>query len=475
MAVKIQKGGWILIFLIGLALVGYSLQRYGVLDFSHLTSSSGVGGSGSTNSATVLLRLHGSNTIGAQLAPGLAEAFLRQRGATEIRTVTRGPDEVSVQGVLPDQSSPRSIEISAHGSATAFSDLRDNKCDIGAASRRIQPEEIASLSGLGDMTAPASEHVLGLDGIAVIVNSSNPVRALSKDQIRGVFSGEITDWSQAGGQAGPIKVYARDAKSGTWDTFKSLVLGETPLASTALRIEDSRQLSDRVANDPGAIGFVGLAFVRSTKAVAVSEPGARPVFPTALTIGTEDYPLSRRLFLYTAANPSNAITREFITFALSHMGQELVTQNGFVGQTVSPVAPEPLSLHDGSLTVQDARYSRMVQSAVRLPLDFRFRSGSSSLDNKALDDLNRVSNFVASPQYAGQTILLLGFADSSGSTEVNDRLSTDRARIVSEEFKARGIRVAEVTGFGSERPVGNNNTAEGREKNRRVEVWLRKQ
>src|SRR4029077_18077063 len=198
---------------------------------------------------------------------------------------TRGPDEISVQGVLPDQSSPRSIEISAHGSATAFADLRDGKCDIGAASRNIQPDEIATLSSLGDMTSPASEHVLGLDGIAVIVNSSNPVRFLSKDQIRGIFSGNVTDWTQVGGaQQRSINIYARDAKSGTWDTFKSLVLGDAPLTSTAQRIEDSRQLSDRVANDPSGIGFVGLAFVRNARSIAVSESGTRPVFPTALTV-----------------------------------------------------------------------------------------------------------------------------------------------------------------------------------------------
>jgi phosphate transport system substrate-binding protein len=472
MAVKIQKGGWVLIFLLGLALVGYSLQKYGVIDLGHLVSSGGP----SSSSGTVMLRLHGSNTIGAQLAPALAEAFLRQRGATEIRTVTRGPDEISVQGVLPDQSSPRSIEISAHGSATAFSDLRDGKCDIGASSRNIQPDEIATLSALGDMTSPAAEHVLGLDGIAVIVNSSNPVRSLSKDQIRGIFAGNVTDWTQLGGpQQRSINVYARDAKSGTWDTFKSLVLGDTPLTSTAQRIEDSRQLSDRVANDPNGIGFVGLAFVRNARSIAVSEPGTHPVFPTALTVATEDYPLSRRLFFYTPANPQNTYTRDFITFALSRMGQEVVTQNGFVGQTISPVAAEPMAPRQGDITAQEAKYVRATQAAVRLPLDFRFRSGSSNLDNKALDDLDRVSSFVASPQYAGQSIFLLGFADSSGSRESNDRLSAERAKIVAEEFRTRGIKVAEITGFGSERPVAGNNTAEGREKNRRVEVWLRRQ
>jgi phosphate transport system substrate-binding protein len=109
-----------------------------------------------------------------------------------------------------------------------------------------------------------------------------------------------------------------------------------------------------------------------------------------------------------------------------------------------------------------------------LPLDFRFRTGSATLDNKALDDLDRVATFASSPQYAGQVILLLGFADSSGSPQKNQELSKDRAMVVAQELRARGIKVGDVIGFGSARPVASNATAEGREKNRRVEVWLRR-
>jgi phosphate transport system substrate-binding protein len=475
MAVKIQKGGWALVFLIGLALVGYTLQRYGVIDFTKLTQGH-LPGVGSGSSDGLILRVHGSNTIGAQLLPALAEAFLTQKGATGIKTVPNGKDEVLVQGALPGQSSPQSIEIAAHGSATAFADLQDAKCDVGAASRQITAEEAARLRSLGDMTSPASERVLGLDGIAVIVSAGNSIRSLSKEDIRKAFAGEINDWSQLGRpEPGVIVLYARDEKSGTWDTFKTLVLGDTPLAATASRIEDSRQLSDRVAGDPNGIGFVGLPFVRSAKALAVSDAGTNPVFPTALTVATEDYPLSRRLYLYVPGNSHNAEAREFISFALSKAGQDLVSENGFVGQTVvpSPMVAVSSQLSGGSEV--ERRYVRMTQGAVRLPLDFRFRSGSSALDNKALDDLGRVATFVGSPQYAGQNIVLMGFADSMGARQKNDELSQQRAGIIAEEFKARGIKVSEVIGFGAERPVASNATPEGREKNRRVEVWLRKQ
>src|SRR5271163_1788270 len=123
----------------------------------------------------IILRLSGSNTIGAGLAPALAEQFLRQQGATDVKTFPGDrDDEVRVQGVLPGDRAPKAIEIHAHGSATAFEDLADGQADIGMASRKIKTEEVGRLASLGDMTSPACEHILGLDGIAIIVSRKNP-------------------------------------------------------------------------------------------------------------------------------------------------------------------------------------------------------------------------------------------------------------------------------------------------------------
>jgi phosphate transport system substrate-binding protein len=425
---------------------------------------------------SAILRLSGSNTIGAQLAPALAEGFLRSKGAADIKRVPGAQDEVTVQATLPGETSPSSIQIAAHGSATAFADLHDKKCDIGNASRRIKPSEADGLAFLGDMTSAACEHVLGLDGVAVIVNVNNPIRFLTKEQIRRIFSGEFTNWSQVSRpEPGVINVYVRDEKSGTRDTFQNLVMGGdpppkgqgTPLISSAQTFEDSRQLSDSVAGDPNGIGFVGYPYVRSAKAVPVSEAGARPLLPSPLTISTEDYPLSRRLYLYTAANPENPMVREYVRFALSPAGQEIVASNEFVAQIPKPVPQQ-------ALPDAPENYRSLTAGADRLPLDFRFRSGSRTLDNKALDDIDRVVAFVSSSRYSGQKIVLLGFADSSGSRPANDELSKDRAAVVSEEFRKRGVQASVATGFGSELPVASNDTPEGREKNRRVEIWLKK-
>src|SRR5215813_2953616 len=155
------------------------------------------------------LRLHGSNTIGARLAPALVEEFLRRQGAREVRTIAGpGAEEVIVTGILPGNATPTIINISSHGSATAFKDLQSGTADIGLASRKINSSEIQSLASFGDMTAPTNEHILGLDGIAIIVNRTNPIDSLTREQVAKLFSGEITTWADLQGSRGDVRIYA---------------------------------------------------------------------------------------------------------------------------------------------------------------------------------------------------------------------------------------------------------------------------
>jgi phosphate transport system substrate-binding protein len=434
----------------------------------HHGRSQSAGSAGSGASGSVILRLSGSNTIGSELAPALAQAFLKEQGASDARIVPGANDEEKmVEGTLPGDSAASTIQIQAHGSATAFTALADDTCDIGMASRKIKPEEIDKLASMGDMTSPASEHILGLDGIAVIVNQGNPITSLTKDQLAKIFSGETTNWSEAGGRSGSIQVYARDDKSGTFDSFKSMVLASGKLVSSARRFEDSAALSDAVSNDPYGIGFIGLPYVRSAKAVAVSERGAMPMLPNRFTVATEDYPLSRRLYLYTPGSPQNKYTRKFVQFALSKEGQDIVAANSFVAQNV-------VEQHQTVASNAPAEYKRLTDGAERLSVDFRFRTGRADLDNKAIVDLDRVIGFVSDLHYSGESVLLFGFADSTGGSQLNQKLSEDRAKTVEQEFQQRGLHPGTVRGFGSDLPVASNDTDEGREKNRRVEIWVRK-
>ncbi len=421
-----------------------------------------------TSAAKPILRLAGSNTIGDTLGPSLAEAFLKDQGATDIRTLPgANPLEKIVEGVLPGDSKASSITISAHGSATAFTALAENSCDIGMASRKIKPDEAAKLASLGDMSSVANEHILGLDGIAIIVNAANPANQLDKDKIMRIFTGEITDWSQVGASKGAIKVYARNDNSGTYDTFKSLVLGGKPLAKGAQRIEDSKALSNAVAADPYGIGFIGLPYIQSAKPLAVSDKGTLALLPTRLTVGTEDYLLSRRLYFYTPANPANKYTRQFLEFAISSKGQDVVGAIGFVAQNVSQVAQSVSS---------DAppEYKSLTKEANRLSLNFRFASGHLELDNKAKVDMDRVVSLIADLHIPADKIMLFGFSDSSGDSASNESLSLSRAKAVESQFILRGMKPEIIRGFGSNLAVASNVSDEGQALNRRVEVWIRK-
>jgi phosphate transport system substrate-binding protein len=419
-----------------------------------------------TNTKAVTLRLHGSNTIGAKLAPALAEGFLRKEGAANVHTLAGAtPDEAKVSGILPGDSVATVVEISSHGSATAFAGLANNSTDIGLSSRKIESAEIQNLTSLGDMTSATNEHVLALDGIAVIVNRSNSADSLTKDQVARIFAGEITNWEQVQGSAGSIKVYARDDKSGTFDSFKALVLEKRSLLPAATRFEDSMELSDAVARDPNGIGFIGLPYIRDAKAIAISEDNAPPLLPNSLTVSTEDYLLSRRLYLYTPAHSANAWVNKFVDFALSNAGQQIVAENGFVAQTVSTENTAASANAPGD-------YKRLTNGAERVSLDFRFRRGGKDLDNKARLDLDRVVSFIADLKFSGTNILLLGFADDGMGNDLE--ISKERAELVAEQFKRRGIDPAVVTGFGALIPVASSSTEEGKEKNRRVELWLKK-
>jgi phosphate transport system substrate-binding protein len=190
--------------------------------------------------------------------------------------------------------------------------------------------------------------------------------------------------------------------------------------------------------------------------------------PTGLTVATEEYPLSRRLYLYTPSTPHNAFTQKFVEFVLSKQGQELVAANGFVAQTVARES-QPVS------AIAPDEYQESTRNAERLSLDFRFVNGDLDLDHKAQQDLDRVVSLVANQGGEKKQILLFGFTDDTGGTAEEDQtVSLNRARIVEKLFIQRGIKPAVVQGFGSVLPVAPNDTAEGREKNRRVEAWIQK-
>jgi len=408
------------------------------------------------------LCLSGSNTIGERLAPALVKAWAEARGWPLRSEAVPANDERRL--ILDTPRGPLTVDVLAHGTSTGYAALRDGQCDLWMASRPVRRDEVEGARTLGPLFERGQEHVVALDGLAVIVHPANPLASLTVEQVRAVFSGRIGDWSALGLAPGPIALHARDDRSGTFDTFRSLVLGDAALSPRALRYESTDQLAAAVAADPRAIGFVGLAGVGRARALALSERGTQALAPTPLSVATEDYVLSRRLFLY-GAERLRTEARDFLDFALGAGGQAVVARVGYVPQEVQALAvPLPA----------EPEYRALVQGARRLSLNFRFGEGAAVLDNKAVEDIERLARFMAEPANAAQQLLLIGFADRSESTPyLALSLSNDRVDLVAAELRAHGLRVARQRGLGQIAPVASNDTPLGRQRNRRVEVWLR--
>lgn len=409
----------------------------------------------------LLLTLSGSNTIGGALAPAWARAFLEAKGARQITTMAlTAENEYRVVGRNGERLV--FIDVRAHGSSTGFVSLEKGNADIAMASRPVKAQERDRLLKLGDLFEADAEHVVAIDGLAIIIHPENPVEQLSVEDIAAVFAGDLRNWRELGGPDRPISLYARDQKSGTWDTFQTLVLGDRKLSLRAVRFESNNELSDRVAADPAAIGFVGLASVRNAKAVAVRHGHSPAMAPEKLFVATEDYPLARRLFLYRPTASAHALANEFIDFAQHELGQALVEQVGFVAQTPVEIAVAEQAGPEF--------YRALAEHARRLSLNFRFRPGSAELDSKAKRDVERLAAYLKQQDRRALHIQLVGFSDQKRDPALAGVLSRLRATAVKTALFEQGVITQSVMGFGASRPLSG--AKQGGSKNDRVEVWL---
>jgi len=416
---------------------------------------------------TMLLRLHGSNTIGVKLGPELVKSWLLSEGYKDIKS-HQLKDEERVISAINKFGDKKLVQIYSHGSSSAFTALKKGAADIGMSSRPIKGLEKNMLGNFGDMTRAATEYVIGLDGVAVIVSKKNSIQQLTQKTIKKIFTGEITHWKQINKKyKGKIQVYARNNKSGTYDTFKSLVLGShLPLIKSAKRYVSNDKLSNDVAKDLLGIGFIGLPYINDSKALAIVEKGIAPKPPQSFDVATEDYALSRRLYMYAPNMESNRNIQSFIEYSLSIIGQDVVEKSGFISQNPHS---QTVELHPDF----PKEYLDFTHKSERLSMNFRFQKGTTSLDNKAMRDIKRLVDYIAKPENKSKKVMLFGFSESSEAMPVFALdLSIYRVDWVSTLLSKNGIDSIRVRGYGDVIPVASNENSGGRHKNRRVEVWV---
>ncbi len=245
------------------------------------------------------------------------EGQLVVQGSTTVLPITQAAAEVFMKN-----NPQANISVRGGGSGNGIAALIDGTCDIADASRPMKVKEILLCQKKGISPVP---HIVAMDGIAVIVHSSNPIQGLNMEEIKDIYTGKITNWKELGGKDQKIVVVSRDSASGTFETFNKIVLKGKKVIPEALAQASNKTVATIVATTKGAIGYVGLGYLSETiKALPVNG-----IAPERETVGSGKYPISRPLYMYTNGAPQG-VAKDFIDFIWSEEGQKIVEEQGFV-------------------------------------------------------------------------------------------------------------------------------------------------
>src|SRR5262252_6327410 len=237
------------------------------------------------------LVIKGSDTLGAKLVPPLAEQFKAQHPGT-------------------------TFDIAAEGSTTGIAAIIDGTAEIGMSSRRAKSSEVGAAAAKGRNMKPT---IVAYDGIAVIVNSSNPVSKLTKKQVEQIFTGDVTDWNAVGGSGGTISIYTRNTSSGTYSEFKELAMKKRDYAGGSQKMAGNEQIAAEVGKNKNGIGYVGMAYTKASGVKVVSIDGATP---SVKSVQDHSYPYWRPTFYYTNGE-AGGLAKQFVDFTLSSAGQKI--------------------------------------------------------------------------------------------------------------------------------------------------------
>ena len=229
------------------------------------------------------ISIKGSDTLGAKMVPQLSEVY---------------------NAIGNDVK----FEIAAEGSSSAFKALLDGTAQVGMSSRSVKDTEVDKFTAKGQAL---KEHVAGVDMIAVIVNGANGVSDLSREQVEGIFTGSISDWSEVGGTPGEISAYTRNETSGTYKTFQKLAMSKKDYSPKTQKQAGNTQIAEQVSKNPNGIGYVGLAYVGSEGIKSLAVNGV-----VAAKENKESYPLSRNLYYYTIGEPTGEV-KKFLDWSVS--------------------------------------------------------------------------------------------------------------------------------------------------------------
>ena len=220
------------------------------------------------------------------------------------------------------------IQVTGGGSGVGFAALQNQGTDIADASRQIKgKEKEACIKAFGKVP---TEYKVAIDGLSVYVNNSNPVKELDLAQLEGIFTGQIKNWNEVGGNDAPITIYSRENSSGTYEFFKEHVLKGKDFSATAQTMPGTAALLQAVNKDVNGIGYGGAAYGEGARALGVKKDAASPaILPTEETVLHQTYPIWRYLYNYVNPALDKGEIRAYLNWIRSDEGQKIVKDVGY--------------------------------------------------------------------------------------------------------------------------------------------------
>ncbi len=262
---------------------------------------------------------------GLAVMAGAASAEMVQvKGSDTIINLVQKEAEVYMQ-----QNPGVKISVTGGGSGTGIAAMINKQCAIADSSRAINAKELEAATTNG---VKPSRIVIAFDALSIIVNTGNPVKVLTKDQVGAIYRGEIKNWSEVGGSDMPINLYGRQSNSGTYGFLQEMVL-KGNYSSKMNTMNGNSQIAEAVKADPSGIGYIGVGYAKQAAGVSIldinlsnGQPAVSPIDKPAVMSGK--YPIARPLYQYVNGSPAGTV-KAFIQFELSAEGQKIVEEEGF--------------------------------------------------------------------------------------------------------------------------------------------------
>ncbi|HTV72251.1 MAG TPA: substrate-binding domain-containing protein [Candidatus Acidoferrales bacterium] len=267
------------------------------------------------------IRVCGSSTATSRLADDFARQFFQMQGGHYIQTSIVDGDAKTISTVLGDGTMPARIQISGQGSSRGFAALANGQCDLVISLRPIHDDEAASISGI-------QGRAIGRDAIVVAVSPAGYVDRLTDEQVRQIFSGQITQWSQVGGPNRRIDVIAPDDSS-EYETLRDSLLDDRDPVSAAQEIPMAN-IADALASDPDAIAIDSYSALGSARAITIVGRLSTLV-PSSQNFQTGAYPFSPHLYVYTARESTPpALLPTFVAYLRSAAAGSVLSSDGLI-------------------------------------------------------------------------------------------------------------------------------------------------